>query len=171
MGYIGSVKVLLLVLIFVALFVFKFLMRKTIKAQSDIYQFNTEIAARILCSQVKKSFFYQKFWVEGIYKSRGAYYGWLNDQGSDALSVSMTPYRMPKPNKNFVIRSPQPTQYTVTIGKKVYYCPAERKPLTGLHDELIYGLKSSTKEEITAIFEELTKAAVIVEQGFPYFRE
>ena len=165
----------------------------------EIVLANTELAAQILNSKVKKGFWGNtKFSTEGVYQGRKTRYQWLRDSENTRwnLNASMIPHQIQKPNKFIVLTLPQPTAMTITQGKEVSYpgimglVPASYEQkfqktadgssafdktkslgIMGFVIGRVFEQKISTKEEIIEIFEELTKASEIVERGAPYYKE
>jgi len=139
---------------------------KRIKKEESIMLAHAESvaknAAEILSTKMKS-----RRWFNFFFRAKGTYDGreaWMKCYPLGVYSVvawvmdaTIVPRRIQKPNRLFTL--PKPTLNTATRGKLVQY---------RLKIDLD---KSFTKQEIIAIFDELTKAAEIVEQGAQYFKE
>jgi len=157
-------------IIIIGSFVYLYSLLKKVKEAKGNMEPVAKIAAEILSTKMKNVRWFNFFSAKGTYNGRKAWIKCMNSgesaEGFWTMYVSIVPRRVQKPNKLFVITMPKPTPHTVTRGKLVQY----------RLDAAVQGVsvdsdKSFTREEIIAIFDELTKAAEIVEQGAQYFKE
>ena len=167
--------IVLLAIFYIVLFLHLYYRLKRYKKERSVMLGNaesvTKIAAEILSTKMKTPRWFNIFFrAKGTYDGREAWmkcYVPAMDMGLWKMHVTIVPKRIQKPNRLFVITLPKPTQYTVTKGKLVEYQLTNQ----GSGGIVVDSDKSFTREEIIAIFNELTKAAEIVEQGLPYYKE
>ena len=121
-----------------------------------------EIAAKILNGNIEKSPFMGTFIVKGLYKGREVKLTWgIGEYRLTYLRFEIVHRGLPF--KEFcMIRRPYPTKETVLVRDRIHWKP-------GYQDAGFTGI--SSEEELIVIFEELTEAAIIVEQNKPYYAQ
>lgn len=129
------------------------------------FQNNTiNIAAKILNSSISEVGLGSGKSVDGYYKSRKIIFKILPLR-EQPLRLKIIPHNIVKKQKKIAIDHPKPTKETFLAGNEINYYPY---PLLNLNFSFYHPF---TEQELIDIFEELTKAAKIVESGENYYRE
>lgn len=121
---------------------------------------NLNLAAKILNSKVKQASFISQKVVEGDYKGRKIIFQTVATR-SRTMEVKIIPRSAPRKQKKFVdflfvVFLSKPTKNTYLEGKEIYYQES---------------IKAHTEQEIIDIFEELSRAAEVVESNSPYYKK
>lgn len=121
-----------------------------------------EHIARFLNAELRYPFLY--FAVEGFYKGRRVKID--SYVKNNVLRFHIEPRIVPKEPPVFSLFYPAPTRNTVLAGRRIYY-----RFSLGMKMKLIYTNYDFPDAGLSEIFEELTRAAQIVETNAPYYKE
>jgi len=137
------------------------------KGTKRTWDSNLQLAAKILNSELKKSL--NSALVEGDYKDRKI--AFRCDYAARAVPIvaEIKPHTVPKQQKKFVVSYPRPTKYTNLQGEAIVYQQPyvdNKRNSTGLGQLS----KCLSEQDIINVFEELTRAAEVVESNSPYYK-